>query len=219
MSRWKSPGIQTPKDWEGRTFGYKVSVPPDYLAIVDAAGVDRSRVQEVRVGFDPRVLTEKRVDILAVFKSNEPNIIRGLGFEVVLFEAADYGVPTLGLTYIVTQDLIDDEPDTVERFLKATMKGLEFARSNVDETVDIVLKYAENEEREHMRFMLTTELSDAVSPPTEANGLGWMTAEQWKAFHDSLLNYDALSAPQDVETAFDDSFLKEIYGDGELQWP
>ena len=36
-------GIQTPKDWEGRTFGYKVSVPPDYLAIVDAAGVDRSR--------------------------------------------------------------------------------------------------------------------------------------------------------------------------------
>ena len=43
-------GIQTPKDWEGRTFGYKVSVPPDYLAIVDAAGVDRSRVQEVRVG-------------------------------------------------------------------------------------------------------------------------------------------------------------------------
>ena len=85
-------GIQTPKDWEGRTFGYKVSVPPDYLAIVDAAGVDRSRVQEVRVGFDPRVLTEKRVDILAVFKSNEPNIIRGLGFEVVLFDAADFGV-------------------------------------------------------------------------------------------------------------------------------
>ena len=56
------------------------------------------------------MLTEKRVDILAVFKSNEPNIIRGLGFEVVLFEAADYGVPTLGLTYIVTQDLIDDRP-------------------------------------------------------------------------------------------------------------
>ena len=212
-------GIQTPKDWEGRTFGYKVSVPPDYLAIVDATGVDRSRVQEVRVGFDPRVLTEKRVDILAVFKSNEPNIIRGLGFEVVLFDAADFGVRTLGLTYIVTQDLIDDEPDTVERFLKATMKGLEFARSNVDETVDIVLKYAENEEREHMRFMLSTEMADAISPQTEVNGLGWMAAQQWEAFHDSLLNYDALSAPQDVETAFNDSFLKGIYRDGELEWP
>ena len=212
-------GIQSPNDWEGKTFGYKVSVPPDYMAIVDAAGVDRSRVQEVRVGFDPRVLTEKQVDILAVFKSNEPNIIRGLGFEVVLFEAADYGVPTLGLTYIVTQDLIDEDPNTVERFLRATMKGLEFARSNVDEAVDIVLKYAENEQREHMHFMLTTELADAVSPTTEANGLGWMTENQWRAFHDSLLNYDALSAPQDLETAFDDSFLKEIYRDGKLEWP
>ena len=99
------------------------------------------------------------------------------------------------------------------------MKGLEFARSNIDETVDIVLKYAENEKREHMRFMLTTEMADAVSPLTEANGLGWMTAEQWEAFHDSLLNYDALSAPQDVGTAFNDSFLKEIYRDGELEWP
>ena len=212
-------GIRTPKDWEGKTFGYKVSVPPDYLAIVDAAGVDRSRVQEVRVGFDPRVLTEKQVDILAVFKSNEPNIIRGLGFEVVLFEAADYGVPTLGLTYIVTQELIDDESDTVNRFLKATMKGLEYARSNVDEAVDIVLRYAENEQREHMRFMLTTELADALSPMTEANGLGWMTAEQWEAFQDSLLNYEALSAPQDVGTAFNNSFLKEMYRNGKLEWP
>ena len=212
-------GIRTPKDWEGKTFGYKVSVPPDYLAIVDAAGVDRSQVREVRVGFDPRVLTEKQVDLLAVFKSNEPNIIRGLGFEVVLFEAADYGVPTLGLTYIVTQDLIDEDPDTVERFLKATMKGLEFARSNVDEAVDIVLKYAENEKKEHMRFMLTTELADATSPLSEADGLGWMTAEQWEAFQDSLLNYDALTAPQEVESAFDDRFLKEIYRDGKLEWP
>ena len=51
-------GIQTPKDWEGKTFGYKISVPPDYLAILEAAGVDRSKIQEVRVGFDPRILTE-----------------------------------------------------------------------------------------------------------------------------------------------------------------
>ena len=56
----KDSGIATPNDWEGRTFGYKVSIPPDYLAIVEAQQVDRSAVQEVRVGFDPRVLTEGR---------------------------------------------------------------------------------------------------------------------------------------------------------------
>ena len=106
-------GISTPKDWEGKTFGYKVSVPVDYLAILEAEGVDRSQIQEVRVGFDPRVLTEGQVDVLAAFKSNEPNVIRGLGFDVNMFDAADYGVPTLGLTYIVRQDMIDDDPETL----------------------------------------------------------------------------------------------------------
>ncbi|MDP6421557.1 MAG: ABC transporter substrate-binding protein [SAR202 cluster bacterium] len=201
-------GIGAPIDWEGATFGYKISVPPDYLAILEATGVDRSKIREVRVGFDPRVLTEGQVDLLAVFKSNEPDTLRGLGFDVTVFDAADYGVPTLGLTYITRQDLIDDESDTVRRFVKATMKGLEFALDNTEETLDIVMKYAENEDREHMRFMLLTELEDAESSLTQSNGLGWMTAEQWQAFHDSLLAYEALAGSVDVTKAFTTKFLE-----------
>ena len=212
-------GIDAPKEWEGKTFGYKGTVPPDYLAILEAEGVERSRIQEVRVGFDPRILTEGRVDVLAAFKSNEPNVIRGLGFDVNVFDAADYGVPTLGLTYITREDVIDSDADTVERFLKATMKGLEFASANTEETLDIVMKYAENENRDHMRFMLAAELEDATSPGTESNGLGWMTSAQWQEFHDSLLRYDALAGEVDVDNAFTNRFLEAMYRDGQLQWP
>ena len=212
-------GISAPKDWEGKTFGYKVTIPVDYLAILEAEGVDRSQIQEVRVGFDPRVLTEGQVDVLAAFKSNEPNVIRGLGFDVNMFDAADYGVPTLGLTYIVRQEQIDEDSDTVERFLKATMKGLEFAAANTEETLDIVLKYAEGADREHMRFMLDAEFADSVSPLTDTNGLGWMSEEQWQEFHDSLLKYGALPGSQDVSAAFTDDFLEDIYEDGKVDWP
>ena len=54
-------GISEPGDWEDKTFGYKGTVPPEYLAIVNSAQVDRSKIQEVRVGYDPRVLTEGQV--------------------------------------------------------------------------------------------------------------------------------------------------------------
>ena len=212
-------GIRSPKEWEGKNFGYKISVPPDYLAILDAEGVDRSRITEVRVGFDPRILTEKQVDILAVFKSNEPDTLQRMGFDVEVFDAADYGVSTLGLTYITREDLIEEDPDTVRRFLKATMKGLEFAFNNTEETLDIVLKYAEKEDRDHMRFMLLTEIEDATSPLTERNGLGWMTKDQWQVFHDSLVEYGALDRPVDVGLAYTDRFLKDIYSNGKLKWP
>lgn len=211
--------IRSPKDWEGRRFGYKVSVPPDYLAILKASGVDRSKIQEVRVGFDPRILTEGKVDILAVFKSNEPDTLERLGFGVSIFDAADYEVPTMGLTYIARDALVEADPELIARFLKATMKGLEFAFESIDETLDIVLKYADQEDREHMRFMLLTEMADAASPLTEGNGLGWMTAEQWRAFHDSLLEHEALTGPTDVSSAFTDRFIRETYTSGKLNWP
>ena len=55
-----SSPIQTPHDWEGRTVGYKVEPSPDYLALLAATGVDRSKLQEVPVGFDPRLLGPAR---------------------------------------------------------------------------------------------------------------------------------------------------------------
>src|SRR5438034_8846310 len=50
--------IRTLKDWEGRLVGYKSTVSADYLALLQLGGVDRSKVREVAVGFDPRVLVD-----------------------------------------------------------------------------------------------------------------------------------------------------------------
>ena len=85
--------------------------------------MDREQVQEVRVGFDPRILVQGKVDVLAVFKSNEPDTIRKLGFDVVQFDPAAYGVPALGLTYITREELIAEEPELIARFLKAALEG------------------------------------------------------------------------------------------------
>jgi ABC-type nitrate/sulfonate/bicarbonate transport system substrate-binding protein len=214
-------GIETPKDWEGKTFGYKGSQPtPDYLAMVDAEGVDRSKIQEVRVGFEPQILTEKKVDILAVYLSNEPDTLSRLGYQVRTFDPADYGVPTLGLTYVTSESYLRDHADIVERFLKAVLKGIYYAKDNPDEAIDIVLEFAPEEEREHQKFMFETELAAALSGAAQENGIGWMTPEQWQALYDMLERYDALSGPlADLSAAYSDQALRNIYENGRLQWP
>lgn len=215
----KKSGIETIKDWEGKTFGYKTTVPPDYLAMLEANGVDRSKISEINAGFDPRILTEGKVDILAVFKSNEPDTIRGLGFEMNLWDPSDYGVPSMGLTYITRQDMVDENHDTVKRFIKATLKGLHYVFENKQETLDIVMKYAPDENIEHQRFMLDVELEDAVSESTKTHGLGWMTDEQWKSLYNQLVRFEALSRSFDYKTAYADIFLRELYEMGEMKWP
>ena len=209
-------GIETPADWAGKTVGYKGSqVTPDYLAILRASEVDRGDVKEVRVGFAPQVLTEGNVDIFPVFLSNEPDTLSRLGFDVTVFEAADFGAPTIGLTYVTSQAYIDENPDIVLRFLRAALRGIAFAEDNRSEAVDIVLEFAEQEVPEHQRFMLDTEIGMAHGATADANGLGWQTEEQWQRLHDYLVTFGALSGPlDDITDAFDATFLAEIYAEG-----
>ncbi len=195
----KQSGLQTPKDWEGKTVGYKGTPPPDLYALLAAAGADVGKVNLVNVGFDPRVLTEGKVDVYPLFKSNEPYLLRKWGYEIVLWDAADYGVPTLGLTYVTSEAYLRDHADELVRFLRAALKGIRWAQENPEEAVQIVMKYAGPEtDPEHMRYMLETELNDAQSE----HGFGWQSAEQWQKLANMLIQYQALPADLDVNAAF-----------------
>lgn len=201
-------GINSVPDWAGKKVGYKGSPPPDLLALLAAAGVDPADIELINVGFDPRTLTEGLVDVYPVFKSNEPNLIRQWGFELNQWDAAEFGVPTLGLAYVSTPEIIQQDPDRMARFVRAALAGIDYARQHPDEAVEIVLKYAgDTADPAHMRYMLDTELADAVSPVTATFGPGGQTVEQWQALHDMLLQYGAIEKPIDVRQAFTTEFL------------
>lgn len=203
-------GIRSVEDWRGRRIGYKGTPPPDLLALMDAAGLSESDTELTNVGFDPRVLVEGMVDVYPVFTSNEPYMLRSWGYDVTLWEAADYGVPTLGLAYVTTEQLIDEDPDRLARFTRAALRGIAYAEAHPDEAIDIVMTYTgPDADRDHMRYMLETEAEMAHSEVTDAHGLGWQTMAQWQALMDSLETYGAITKPLDVGTIFTTQFLNE----------
>lgn len=212
-------GINSVNDWSGKTLGFKGSVPPEFLAITRANGLDPAKVKQVSVGFDPRILAEGRIDILPVFFSNEPGTLADVGVKTKVFDPNDYGIDSLGLTFITTAEYIEKDPDTVGRFVKAVLKGIEYADQHREEAVDIVMKYAPDEDRNHQKFMMETELARAQTDLTRTNGLGWQTQAQWQRAHDSLLEFKGIDKPVDVTKVFADQFLKQAYKNGKLVWP
>lgn len=211
--------IRTPKDWEGRLVGYKGTVSADYLALLKIAGVDRSKVREVAVGFDPRVLVLGQVDVYPVFTSNEPDTLNRLGVPVRLFEPWRFGIPSLGLTYITTRDMVAGRPDTVRRFLAASLKGIADAVADRDAAVEIVMGYAPGEDRAHQRYMLDAEIEAALTDLTRAQGIGATQRGDWARLHDVLAENGGLSKQIDVDQVFTDRFTKDLYKDGRLVWP
>lgn len=204
----ESSGLSEPGDWEGQTVGYKGTPPPDLFALLEATGTDVDRVQLVNVGFDPRLLSEGKVDVYPLYKSNEPFLLESWGYDLVMWEAADYDVPTLGLTYVTSDETLEDNPEMLARFLHAALKGIEYAAEHRDEAVDIVIQYTGPEtDPEHMRYMLDTELIDAESDITRQYGLGWQTMDQWRALAEMLEEYDIM--PQvEVEQVFTTEILE-----------
>jgi len=204
-------GINTVKDWAGKRLGYKGTVPVEFLAIAKANGLDPDKVETVKVGFDPRVLSEGQVDILAVFVSNEPGQLQRIGYPVKVFDPSDYNIPALGLSYIASREGIEKDPVAIERFLRGALRGIEYASTHVEEAVDIVMKYAPQENRDQQRYMLTTELARARADLTEQHGFGWQTLEQWAALTDALKEFGVVTKPVDPAQTFTTKFLERIY--------
>ena len=194
----QSSNLQSPKDWEGHTVGYKGTPPPDLYAILETVGANTEKVDLINVGYDPRLLTEGKIDIYPVFKSNEPYLIRSWGYDLVLWEASDYDVPTLGLTYVTSEKILSKNHKMLTSFLRAALQGIQFAEAHPDEAVQIVMKYTGAEaDPDHMKYMLQTELDDLHSAYTETKGIGWQTLEQWQSLRDMLSRYD-ISVPEEA---------------------
>ena len=207
----ESSGLKSPKDWEGKLVGYKGSPPPELFATIGAAGADRERIELVNVGFDPRLLVEGKVDVYPVYDSNEPYLLESWGFKLTLWQPEDFNVPSLGLTYVTSEETLRARPEALTRFLRATLQGIEYARAHPDEAVDVVIEYAGPEtDRDHMRFMLLTELEDAESEVTRQHGFGWQTAEQWQSLAEMLAQYEFLGEI-DSNLAFTNQILEAAY--------
>ncbi|MDF1514085.1 MAG: ABC transporter substrate-binding protein [Anaerolineae bacterium] len=200
--------IKSIDDWRGHKIGFKGTPPPDLLAILDQAGIHKDDIELINVGFDPRVLTEGLVDIYPVYKSNEPYLLNAWGYTLLQWDADQFGIPTMGLTYVTTPDVIEQKSAALTSFMRAVIRGISFAEQNPEMAVDIVMQYTGPEaDRDHMLFMLETELEDAHSALTDKFGLGWQSKAQWQDLLDTLLHYDAISGPVDIDTVFDNQFL------------
>ena len=204
-------GPESLEGWAGRSIGFKGTPPPDLLALLDYAGLSESEVEMINVGFDPRVLVEGMVDVYPVFASNEPYVLESWGYTLRQWEPADYGISTLGLTYVTTEAIIEEQPEALAGFIRAVLRGIRYAEAHPEQAVETVLTYTGPEtDPDHMLFMLMTELEAAHSAVTDAHGLGWQTEDQWQALFESLMTYEAIEGPVDVSQVYTDRFLEPV---------
>jgi NitT/TauT family transport system substrate-binding protein/putative hydroxymethylpyrimidine transport system substrate-binding protein len=174
------PGIERPRDLEGRTVGVSglPSDPAFLQAIVGHDGGDAAKIKQVTIGFNAvsRLLT-KRVDAVPVFWNAEGVALKQAGLEAREFRVEDYGAPPYPEVVIITaRKTLEAKRERVTAALDAIAAGLRETRADPDRAVDVIAEAAETDDKVLVRAQL-----DAVLPIFDTR-LDRDVLERWAAF-------------------------------------
>ena len=212
-------GIKTPKDLEGKTVGYKGALPANFKAMFTNAGADMSKISLVSVGFDPTILDTSDVDAITVFKSNEPDAMRNLGFNVHLMDPKDYGVNSSFGVLVANEDFIAKNPTVTEDFMRALFKAQEYITTNPDDVIKILEGRSEtsyNVAVESNRLRVEMEIVDSTK--YDGHGIGWHTEQQWQDEINILVETDSIKEAVTVDQIMDNTLIANIYDGDKLIW-
>ena len=146
----KETGIKGPQDFRGKTLGvwffgneYPFLSWMSRLGIPTTGGGDGVTV--LKQGFNVDPILQKQADCISTMTYNEYWQVIDAGIpadELVVFKYEDEGVATLEDGLYVLEDNLKDPAfvDRMARFVRATMKGFDWARANPKEAALIVLE-------------------------------------------------------------------------------
>jgi NitT/TauT family transport system substrate-binding protein len=214
------PGI------EGTVMGIKTDLPPPLQVMLAREGVERGSFEEVLLeGFDPIAHLELGIDSLPVYKSNEPRTIDEAGIEYTLFDPLDYDVPaSFGIVYTTT-GFLADHPTAVEDFVRAMLRGWEFARDDpsaaVAHAVELIntpgSNFSSTQEAEEFRWITESDLVAETTPPDQV--IGEIAPDLLGAEIQALVDVALLEEMPDWESMIDPSVVEGLYDGATLIWP
>ena len=212
-------GVTSLKQLEGKTIGI-TGIPYNRTMLeycLTSAGVDLSKVNIVIVGFAPMpLLLSKRIDGLGdAITWSEPAM-----YNVQLDKPADdkstykyfafyqNGLPryyTLGV--VASEDTVKKNPELARRFLRAWVKGLDWAINNQAAAIDAMRKRVPeiNEKEATANYAEIARISQ--SPETQAHGLGWQDPAVWAKQEEFMREHGVISTKVDIGQAMTDSLL------------
>lgn len=98
-------------------------------------------------------LIDGQIDAVAGYLSNEPFLYKQKGMQVNIIDPRSYGIDFFGDNLFTTDHEIRNNPERVEKMLRGTLKGWDYALKNKEEIIDIILaKYNPDLDLEKLRF-------------------------------------------------------------------
>ena len=200
----KESGIDGAEDLEGKKIGYAGTVLSEeqIKSMLEHVGLEADSCEFVDVGFDLLTATTTgQVDAtIGNMVNHEVPQLEEEGIEINYFFPTDFGVPEVyELVFLAGQDAVDNNPEKLQKFLRAAKKGFEFTKENPEEALQILLDN-QNAENFPLSPTVETESLNILLPAMENETAEFLSQDVavWQQNADWLYERGILSEQADV---------------------
>jgi len=204
----KSSGLTRLDQLQGKKIGfYYGHISTDVLhSLLHKQNI---KYTEVDVGFDYNQFIAKRVDAQWAFTVTAGLDLPAKGIEVNIISPASYGIITQGYTIFATDTTIQQKPDIVLRFLRATLDGVRYCVKEPEAANRMLVKRSPGmDEALNLRRLLAY---NAVTSDSDQYPAGYMDHEMFQSTYDRLAEEKVIPKPFDVRESYTTDFLAKVY--------
>jgi len=203
-----SAGIEEPADLVGRMVGLPGFFGASYVGYVGlllANDLAQEDVEAVDVGFTQvETLLSDQAEAVVVFANNEPIQLENMGEDVNVIQVADY-IDLVFNGIVTNEETIDNNPELIERFTRAMLRGLADTLADPDQAYEISKKYVEG---------LDDSRKDVLEASLEmwnAETLGYTEAATWDRTQEILFEMGLLDEPiENLDAAYSNDFIEKV---------
>jgi len=193
--------IHTLADLKGHTIGEPGPYGATYiglLALLYHAHLTPNDVHIKAIGFTQvAALIGRHVDAVMGYSNNEPLQLRKQGFAVRTFDVSDYQ-PLVSNGIITTEATFQSQPQLVQSFVQATLKGLRDVIANPSLAVQISKNYVPGMDPGRAMSVL-----QATIPIYRGNGrLGYNDSATWQSMEQFLVAQNIIPSGQDFSQVY-----------------
>lgn len=136
----KSSGISSLSDLKNKRIMTSGDLGSDVslLSMIFSQGVKIEDLLLQTPSFEIKDLLDKKTDLIASYISNEPFSLKELGGNPVIFNPKDYGFDFYSDILTTSKKYLKKEENEVSKFREASLKGWDYAFSNINESVEII---------------------------------------------------------------------------------
>jgi NitT/TauT family transport system substrate-binding protein len=200
--------ITRPQEFVGKKIRSAITLDQTLRAMMARLDIQPDQYEVVYLPGEVSLFATREILIWAGFINVVVVEVQRAGYEINIVYPDDYGIHFYGDVLITTDPLIAENPELVQRFTRATLKGWTYAVEN-PEAIGVIVKKYKPDADENLESAKMTASLPLVN--TGEDFIGWIKPEVWKNMEKTLRQQSVLTKRVDITQVYTLQFLQEIY--------